>query len=86
MGLLKTASHVAVARKIHGRVSQRQGGRWAAAHEAQTEVPSVSSVLGAPAPDHAKQVELLRQLADLHTQGVLSDIEFAKKKAEILAE
>lgn len=86
MGLLKTANHVAVAKKVHGRVSQRQSGRWAAAHAERTAVPSVSSVLGAPAPDHAKQVELLRQLDDLHTQGVLSDIEFAKKKAEILAE
>jgi hypothetical protein len=85
MGLLKTAGHVAVAKKLHGRVSRRQSGRWAAAYE-QTAVPSVSSIIGAPAPDHAKQVELLRQLTDLHRQGVLSDIEFAKKKAEILAE
>ena len=38
----------------------------------------------APAPAPAGDAAELQQLADLHAQGILTDEEFAAKKAQIL--
>jgi hypothetical protein len=38
----------------------------------------------APAPQGQDTVEQIRQLADLHAQGILSDEEFAAQKAKLL--
>jgi hypothetical protein len=38
----------------------------------------------APAPTGQDTVEALKQLADLHAQGILTDEEFAQQKAKIL--
>ncbi|MQA74181.1 MAG: hypothetical protein GEU88_07565 [Solirubrobacterales bacterium] len=38
----------------------------------------------APAPQANDTVEQLKQLADLHAQGVLTDDEFAAQKARLL--
>jgi hypothetical protein len=39
----------------------------------------------APAPQGQDTVEQLKQLADLHAQGVLTDDEFAAQKAKLLS-
>jgi hypothetical protein len=95
MRLLRTASHVAVASAVNGRVQRRQANRWAAADQAAA-APPVSAAPTAPAPalapappaptaDPAQLVELLRQLGDLHAAGVLTDEEFAAQKSRLLA-
>ena len=38
----------------------------------------------APAPSGQDTVEQLKQLADLHSQGILTDDEFAAQKAKLL--
>ena len=37
-----------------------------------------------PPPPQADPIEQLKQLADLHSQGVLTDEEFAAQKAKLL--
>jgi hypothetical protein len=39
---------------------------------------------GAPAPQGQDMVEQIKQLADLHSQGLLTDEEFAAQKAKLL--
>lgn len=72
---------------VSNRVSRRQASRWAEQGTlppvavAQTEPPPAASP--APAPD---PIEQLKQLGDLHRQGVLTDEEFAAQKAKLLNE
>ena len=47
MSLLRTASHMAVASSVHGRVQRRQQSRWAAADQAAAPV-AVAPVAVAP--------------------------------------
>jgi hypothetical protein len=97
VGLLKTATRAAVASSVHGRVQRRQQARWAQ-QEAHTQAmapqpptpppPSVTPQAPSPArgaADTQHQLELLEQLGQLRDAGVLTDAEFAAKKAEILA-
>ena len=82
MGLLRMATRTAVvagtATAVSGRVHRRQAARWeqedAQQYAAQAPPPE-------PEDDSAAQ---LQNLAQLHTQGVLTDEEFAAAKAKIL--
>jgi putative oligomerization/nucleic acid binding protein len=93
MGLLRMAARTAVvagtATAVSGRVQRRQAAKWDAqqpqqyaqqpqqyAQEPQQYAPE------APAEDDA--TTQLQNLAALHTQGVLTDDEFAAAKAKIL--
>jgi hypothetical protein len=95
MGLLKTAGRAAVASSVHGRVQRRQQSRWAeqerraeAAQRQQFAAPPPAPTPSAPASagskDTREQLELLAQLGELKNAGVLTEEEFANKKAEIL--
>jgi hypothetical protein len=93
MGLFKTAAKVAVASSVHGRVQRRQQSRWAeqdrlagAAHGQQVAAPPPmpSADVSAGPKDTREQLELLAQLGELKQAGVLTEEEFANKKAEIL--
>lgn len=99
MGLLKTAARVGVASSVHGRVQRRQRQRWAhqdqlAAQAAAEALPVAAPAAAAPAPtapaaappasDTAQQLEMLTKLGELKAAGVLTEAEFAAKKAEIL--
>jgi hypothetical protein len=81
MGLLRMAARTAVvagtATAVSGRVQRRQAARYDQqdAQQAQQQAP-------APAEDDA--TAQLENLAQLHTQGVLTDDEFAAAKAKIL--
>ena len=82
MGLLRMAARTAVvagtATAVSGRVARRQAGRYD--QQAQQEYAEP-----APAPsEQDEQIAKLQDLAQLHTQGVLSDEEFAAAKAKIL--
>jgi Short C-terminal domain len=82
MGLLRMAARTAVvagtATAVSGRVQRRQAARYdeqdAQQYEQQAPPPE-------PEDDSAAQ---LQNLAQLHTQGVLTDEEFAAAKAKIL--
>ena len=78
MGLLRMAARTAVvagtATAVSGRVQRRQAARWDQQQYAQE----------APAQAEDDATTQLQNLAALHTQGVLTDDEFAAAKAKIL--
>ena len=90
MGLLRMAARTAVvagtATAVSGRVARRQNERWAgedqAAYDQQTAQQQAYEAQQAP-PAEDKTAEL-QKLAQLHSQGVLTDEEFAAAKAKIL--
>jgi hypothetical protein len=73
-GMARTAVIAGTATSVSNRVSRRQARRWAE----QEPAPAPAA---APAPD---PIEQLRQLGELHQQGVLTDEEFASQKARLL--
>ena len=80
MGLLRMAARTAVvagtATAVSGRVQRRQAARW---DEQDAQEPQ-----GAPPQPEDDSATQLQNLAQLHTQGVLTDEEFAAAKAKIL--
>ena len=93
MGLLRMAARTAVvagtATAVSGRVAHRQNERWAAQDQAaydqqQAAYDAGAQAAQAPAPAQADPNAELQNLANLHTQGVLTDEEFAAAKAKIL--
>lgn len=84
-GVARTAAIAGTATAVSNRVSRRQAGRWAeqdaAAYEEQAPPPAPPAAPAAPAPDPIGQ---LKELAELHRQGVLTDQEFAAQKARLL--
>jgi hypothetical protein len=86
-GVARTAVIAGTATAVSNRVSRRQGERWAEqdqqqyAQQQQYAEPAPAPA-AAPAQDNIAQ---LKELADLHNQGVLTDDEFAAQKAKLLA-
>jgi Short C-terminal domain len=82
MGLLRMAARTAVvagtATAVSGRVQRRQADKWDQedAQQNQQEAPP-------PEPEDDSTAQL-QNLAQLHTQGVLTDEEFAAAKAKLL--
>jgi hypothetical protein len=66
---------------VSNRVSRRQGERWAQQDAPAYQESVAAQPQAAAAPD---PVEQLRQLGELHQQGVLTDEEFAAQKAKLL--
>ncbi len=82
MGLLRMAARTAVvagtATAVSGRVQRRQAARYDQEDAQQYEQQ-------APPPEAEEDATAqLQNLAELHTQGVLTDEEFAAAKAKIL--
>ena len=89
MGLLRMATRTAVvagtATAVSGRVARHQAGK--ADQQAQEQAAEQAPPPAAPAPAAPPaddSVTKLQELAQLHTQGVLSDEEFAAAKAKVL--
>jgi hypothetical protein len=84
-GMARTAVVAGTATAVSNRVSRRQAQRWGAqggyGQQAYAE-PVSEEPPAAPPPD---PIEQLKQLAELHSQGVLTDEEFAAQKAKLLA-
>ena len=89
MGLVRMAARTAVvagtATAVSGRVARRQNARWAeedqAAYDQQAQQQASQAPQAPPAEDKTSE---LQNLAQLHSQGVLTDEEFAAAKAKLL--
>ena len=83
MGLLRMAARTAVvagtATAVSNRVSRRQAARWD-----EEDAQQYAQQAPPPAPAEDDGAAQLQKLAALHTQGVLTDEEFAAAKAKIL--
>jgi len=82
MGLLRMAARTAVvagtATAVSGRVQRRQAARY-------DQQDAQAAAQEAPPPEAEDSATAqLENLANLHTQGVLTDEEFAAAKAKIL--
>ena len=83
-GMARTAVVAGTATAVSNRVSRRQAQRWGAQEEYGQQgyaEPAYAEPPAAPAPD---SIEQLKQLGELHSQGVLTDEEFAAQKAKLL--
>ena len=87
MGLLRMAARTAVvagtATAVHGRVQRRQAAKYDEQDQQQYAQESQDAQQAPPAPEDDSTAQL-QKLAALHTQGVLTDEEFAAAKAKIL--
>lgn len=79
----RTALIAGTASAVGGRVARRQQQRYSAQDQQQYEQaqPAAPPPQAAGSDDAVAQLE---QLARLHQQGILTDEEFAAKKAQIL--
>ena len=90
-GVARAAIVSGTATAVSNRVSRRQAERWAEQGEsspaylgggAPAPAPPAAAPPAAAGPD---PIEQLKELAELHRQGVLTDEEFAAQKARLLA-
>ena len=98
-GVARTAVVAGTATAVSGRVARRQAEKYSsrdaqiyadrdAAYQQQVAAsnpPPPAPPAAAPAaPAENDMIQQLKDLADLHTQGILTDDEFAAQKAKIL--
>jgi hypothetical protein len=87
-GMARTAVVAGTATAVSNRVSRRQAGRWSQQeYEEQQQYAQQQPQYAEPAPAAAPapdRMEQLKQLADLHAAGALTDDEFAQEKGKIL--
>jgi hypothetical protein len=83
-GVARTAVIAGTATSVSNRVSRRQANRWAQQGTLPEPEPAYEPAPAAAPPPAADPIAQLKDLADLHTQGVLTDEEFAVQKAKIL--
>jgi Short C-terminal domain len=91
-GLARTAAIAGTATAVSNRVSRRQANRWS--HQADEDAADQGPVDQGPvdqAPaaassgvDYDTKLAQLRQLGELHEQGVLDDAEFEMQKSAVL--
>jgi Short C-terminal domain len=91
-GLLRMATRTAVvagtATAVSNRVSRRQANRWSAQEDQQYQAEQQQQYAPPPPPAAAPATDTvtqLKELADLKSQGILTDAEFEAQKAKILA-
>lgn len=87
-GLVRMAATTAVVAGTAGAVRHHQDQKYQSQAEAQAYEQQQAAEASAPAPAAAPAVDdqtaQLQNLANLHTQGILSDEEFAAAKAKVL--
>ena len=87
-GVARTAVIAGTATAVSNRVSRRQAGRWAEQEQAQASEQQATYAQPASAPPPAStmddKLDQLKQLAELKTQGVLTEQEFDAQKSRIL--
>jgi hypothetical protein len=86
--ILRTAAIVGTASAVSGRVQHHQQEKYAEQDQQRYEEQQQQYAQQAPAPAPAAPadggLDELTKLAQLHDQGILTDEEFAAKKAQIL--
>ena len=86
--LLRTAAVVGTAAAVSGGVAHHQQQKYAAQDaEAEQEAMAQQAATQPPPVEAPAEPDLnveLTQLAQLHTDGILTDEEFSAKKAQIL--
>jgi len=85
----RTAVVAGTATAVSGRVQRRQANKWAEQDQQQyAEQAPPPQQYAAPAPVAAAPaedpIEKLKELGQLHEQGILTDEEFSAEKAKIL--
>jgi hypothetical protein len=80
----RTAVVAGTATAVSGRVQRRQAAKWDAQEQQQYAQEPQQYAQEAPAEAEDDATTQLQNLAALHTQGVLTDDEFAAAKAKIL--
>jgi len=84
-GVARTAVIAGTATSVSNRVSRRQANRWA---QQGTAPPDPYQQAPAPEPAYVQEapdpIEQLKQLGQLHEQGILTDEEFTEQKRKIL--
>jgi hypothetical protein len=80
----RTAVIAGTASAVGGRVNHRQQEKYAAQDQAQQPQYAEAPPAAPAAPSADDQMEQLEKLGDLHAKGILTDEEFAAKKAQIL--
>ncbi len=84
-GVARTAVIAGTATAVSNNVSRRQANRWARQEEDQNQQQQQQyPQQPAPAAPATDTVTQLQKLADLKSQGVLTDEEFQAQKAKIL--
>jgi hypothetical protein len=90
-GIARTAVAAGTWTAVSNRVSRRQADRWAEQdqqqyYQQQQQQQYYQQSAPAPAADTGPdRITQLKQLADLKSQGVLTEQEFAAEKAKVLA-
>jgi len=88
-GVARTAAIAGTATAVSNRVSRRQQNRWAQQEDQQYAQQQQQQPQYAPPPQPAAPardpVAQLKDLAELKSQGILTDAEFEAQKAKILA-
>lgn len=82
-GMARTAVVAGTATAVSNRVSRRQSERWSQQDQQYYQEPAPAPA--APAQGGDDRLAELQDLANLKTQGILNDQEFAAEKARILA-
>ena len=79
--ILRTAAVVGTATAVSGAVAHHQQEKYAAQDAAAYQEAAPPPAAAPAQPDMTTE---LTQLAQLHAQGILTDEEFAAKKAQLL--
>ena len=85
-GVARTAVVAGTATAVSNRVSRRQANRWSQQeYDQQQQYQEPAYQEPPPPPPPAEDpIAKLKELGELHEQGVLTDEEFAAQKAKIL--
>ena len=85
-GIARTAAIAGTATAVSNRVSRRQQNRWAQQDDQQyAQQQPQAAPQPQPAPPARDVVAQLKDLAELKSQGILTDAEFDAQKAKLLA-
>jgi hypothetical protein len=85
--MARTAAVAGTATAVSGRVRRRQESRWAqqeGAAEPQAAAPAPAPAPAAAPAAESSTIDQLKELAELKTQGILTEEEFAAQKAKVL--
>lgn len=83
-GVARTAVIAGTATHVSNNVSRRQAQRWANQEQQEYEQQGPAQPVASSVDSNEAQIQQLQQLGQLRDQGILTDEEFAAKKAQIL--